>query len=46
MADVASVFHWPPSEMDAMSIADLMEWHTRAAKRAGTSEALPKRRKR
>jgi hypothetical protein len=30
MADVAFVFHWPPSVMDAMSISELMQWHARA----------------
>lgn len=33
MADLAVVFHWPPSVMDSMSIAELMAWHARAMKR-------------
>jgi len=34
MADIASVFHWPLSEMNAMAISELMAWHARAAARA------------
>lgn len=30
MADIAVVFHWPPAAMDAMSVAELMEWRERA----------------
>ena len=33
MADIALVFHWPPSVMDAMSISELMEWRKLAAER-------------
>ncbi|HEY0626698.1 MAG TPA: GpE family phage tail protein [Allosphingosinicella sp.] len=33
MADVALVFHWPPDAMDRMSLAELMTWRERAAKR-------------
>lgn len=34
MADIASVFHWPPAAMDAMPLSELMRWHARAAARA------------
>ncbi|VWB34829.1 putative phage tail-associated protein [Burkholderia lata] len=33
MADVALVFHWPPSVMDSMSISELMDWRERARER-------------
>lgn len=33
MADIAVVFHWPPSAFDRMHIADLMRWHARAIER-------------
>jgi len=33
MADIATVFHWSPAVMDSMSIAELMGWRDRAAKR-------------
>ncbi|MGF6240359.1 hypothetical protein P3T42_002110 [Paraburkholderia sp. GAS38] len=35
MADIATVFHWPPSTMDAFSLTELMEWRERARVRAG-----------
>jgi hypothetical protein len=34
MADVAVIFHWPPQAMDSMSIAELMGWRDKAAKRS------------
>ncbi len=34
MADIAAIFHWPPSEMFAMSVAELAEWRDRARDRA------------
>lgn len=33
MADIAAVFHWPPSEMDSMPIGQLMAEHGRAVDR-------------
>jgi hypothetical protein len=33
MADIATVFHWSPAVMDSMSIAELMGWRERAARR-------------
>lgn len=33
MADLAAVFHWPPSAFDGMSIPDLMRWHALAIDR-------------
>ena len=33
MADIAAVFHWPPSEMNAMSLGELLAEHSRALTR-------------
>ncbi len=33
MADVALVFHWPPSAYDDMRLNDLMGWHDKALAR-------------
>lgn len=33
MADIALVFHWSPDVMGTMSLAELMGWRTKAAKR-------------
>ncbi len=33
MADVALVFHWPPSVMGSMSVSELMDWRERARER-------------
>nr|WP_080985120.1 GpE family phage tail protein [Photorhabdus luminescens] len=35
MADIATVFHWAPSEYDAMSVPELLKWHERAVARTG-----------
>jgi hypothetical protein len=40
MADLAFLFHWPVSEMDAMPVAELMAWHRRALARLKAT--LPK----
>ncbi len=34
MADLAMVFHWGPSDMDPLSLAELMDWRERARKRS------------
>ena len=34
MADLAITFHWPPSEMWAFSLAELMAWRERARARS------------
>ncbi|EIT7186249.1 GpE family phage tail protein [Serratia marcescens] len=36
MADIATVFHWAPSEYDAMSVPELLKWRERAAVRNGS----------
>lgn len=33
MADIAFIFHWPPSEMDAMDLPELTGWWHRALDR-------------
>ncbi|MCA6997350.1 MULTISPECIES: GpE family phage tail protein [Pectobacteriaceae] len=38
MADIAAIFHWPPSAMYDMTISDLIAWRSRAAARSGTPE--------
>jgi len=38
MADIAFVFHWPPAAMDDLSVAELMQWRTRAARRHNREE--------
>ncbi|WP_459062518.1 GpE family phage tail protein [Stenotrophomonas sp. PSU-St15] len=38
MADVATIFHWPPTEMDCWSVEELMEWRERARKRSGAPD--------
>ncbi|MGV8004505.1 GpE family phage tail protein [Photorhabdus temperata subsp. temperata] len=35
MADIATVFHWAPSEYDTMTVPELLKWHERAAARNG-----------
>lgn len=34
MADVALVFHWPPSELWEMELEELLHWRKLAAERA------------
>ena len=38
MADIATVFHWPPAELAAMDLADLIAWRERARVRAEPAE--------
>ena len=38
MADIASVFHWPLSELAAMDLPDLIAWRERARVRAEPAE--------
>ncbi|EPL3703174.1 GpE family phage tail protein [Morganella morganii] len=35
IADIAVVFHWPPSAYDEMTISELLKWHGLAAARTG-----------
>ncbi|KTT31182.1 P2 GpE family protein [Pseudomonas oryzihabitans] len=34
MADLAITFHWQPAQLDALGLAELMDWRERARKRA------------
>ncbi|WP_411841590.1 GpE family phage tail protein [Serratia plymuthica] len=38
IADIAVVFHWPPSEMYGMELRELMAWRQRAAIRSGNHD--------
>ena len=38
MADIATVFHWPLSDLVAMDLADLIAWRERARVRAEPAE--------
>ena len=35
MADVAVIFHWPPSEMYTMTLTELLVWRHKAMQRSG-----------
>ena len=35
-ADIAAVFHWPPSEIQGMSVSELVDWRNRAIERSET----------
>ncbi|WP_139112246.1 GpE family phage tail protein [Acinetobacter sp. AHP123] len=37
IANIAVIFHWPPSTYDDMDIVELSKWHRRALKRNQTS---------
>ncbi|CAN7191260.1 GpE family phage tail protein [Trinickia sp. LjRoot230] len=34
MADIASVFHWTPCDMDGFTLAELADWRERARLRS------------
>ncbi|WP_099119557.1 GpE family phage tail protein [Xenorhabdus cabanillasii] len=38
MADIATVFHWPPAATMNMSLPELLEWRYRALTRSGADE--------
>ncbi|WP_413743034.1 GpE family phage tail protein [Sodalis sp. RH15] len=38
MADIAVIFHWPPSELFPLSLTELIAWRTRALKRSGQTD--------
>jgi hypothetical protein len=38
MADLAVVFHWPPSEMNGMAPEELAMWHQKAMARWQSEE--------
>jgi hypothetical protein len=33
MADIAFIFHWPPSAMDGMELEELAQWREKARER-------------
>lgn len=33
MADIAAIFHWPRSQMEGLSIEELIEWRDLAVER-------------
>ncbi|WP_320416752.1 GpE family phage tail protein [Enterobacter cloacae] len=35
MADIAVIFHWPPSELYLMSVTELITWREKALQRSG-----------
>ncbi|MZG51672.1 GpE family phage tail protein [Dickeya solani] len=39
MADIAVVFHWPPSTLFPMSLAELINWRAKALQRSGQDYA-------
>ncbi|UGA40626.1 GpE family phage tail protein [Chromobacterium haemolyticum] len=38
MADVAVIFHWPPSAFEHMSLAELADWREHARLRSGNED--------
>ncbi|MFC3393631.1 GpE family phage tail protein [Brenneria rubrifaciens] len=38
IADIATIFHWPPSEMYGMELCELIAWRERAAIRSGANK--------
>lgn len=38
MADIAAIFHWPPSAMDGIGLGELAEWREQARLRSGVDE--------
>ncbi|WP_239508441.1 GpE family phage tail protein [Enterobacter hormaechei] len=35
MADIAVIFHWPPSELNSLSVTELITWREKALQRSG-----------
>lgn len=38
VADIATIFHWPPSVTDVMPLTEVLEWRHRAIMRSGASD--------
>ncbi|WHZ42423.1 GpE family phage tail protein [Rahnella bonaserana] len=36
MADIAVIFHWPPSELNPMTLTELLVWRHKAMQRSGS----------
>ncbi|WP_273411315.1 GpE family phage tail protein [Elstera cyanobacteriorum] len=41
MADLAAIFHWPPSELEALTLTDVVFWHRIAGEYLGRSAVPP-----
>ncbi|WP_090126067.1 GpE family phage tail protein [Kosakonia arachidis] len=37
MADIAVIFHWPPSELYLLSLTELITWREKAIQRSGNT---------
>ncbi|MFJ5161119.1 GpE family phage tail protein [Pantoea sp. NPDC088449] len=37
MADIATIFHWQPSEMNALPLAELLDYRHKAMIRSGVN---------
>lgn len=37
VADIATIFHWPPSVTDVMPLTEVLEWRYKAIQRSGAS---------
>lgn len=37
MADIAVIFHWPPSELHSLSVTELLTWRDKALQRSGNN---------
>jgi hypothetical protein len=35
MADIAVIFHWPPSELYSLTVNELLTWRDKALQRSG-----------
>ena len=38
VADIATIFHWPPSVTDVMPLTEVLEWRHKAIQRSGASD--------
>lgn len=38
MANIAAIFHWPPSAMADMDLPELMRWNEKARARSGAED--------
>lgn len=38
VADIATIFHWPPSVTDVMPLTEVLEWRYKAIQRSGASD--------
>ncbi|MGB7800377.1 GpE family phage tail protein [Buttiauxella sp.] len=38
MADIATIFHWPPSVKYVMPLTEVLEWRHKAIQRSGASD--------